>query len=45
MLGHRHVTTTEICLHYTPDAEGSAKHTELWGDRASEAAAHRPRPM
>ena len=33
MLGHRHVTTTEIYLHYTPDAEGSAKLTELWGQR------------
>jgi hypothetical protein len=25
MLGHRHVTTTEIYLQYAPDAEGSAK--------------------
>jgi integrase len=33
MLGHRHVTTTEIYLHYTPDAKGSAKLTELWGQR------------
>jgi integrase len=35
MLGHRHVTTTEIYLHYAPDAEGSAKLTELWGDRGA----------
>jgi integrase len=33
MLGHRHVTTTEIYLHYAPDSEASAKLTELWGDR------------
>jgi integrase len=33
MMGHRHITTTEIYLHYTPDAEASAKLTELWGDR------------
>jgi hypothetical protein len=33
MLGHRHITTTEIYLHYAPDSEASAKLTELWGDR------------
>jgi integrase len=35
MMGHRHITTTEIYLHYAPDAEGSAKLTELWGDRGA----------
>jgi site-specific recombinase XerD len=34
MLGHRDVTTTEIYLHYVADAEGSAKLTELWGERS-----------
>jgi integrase len=34
MLGHRHVTTTEIYLHYAPDSEASMKLTELWGDRS-----------
>jgi integrase len=33
MMGHRHITTTERYLHYAPDAEGSAKLTDLWGDR------------
>jgi integrase len=33
VLGHRHLTTTEIYLHYAPDPEGSAKLTDLWGDR------------
>jgi integrase len=35
MMGHRHTTTTERYLHYTPDAEGSAKLTEIWGDRGA----------
>ncbi|HEY2632394.1 MAG TPA: hypothetical protein VGI26_08455 [Solirubrobacteraceae bacterium] len=33
MMGHRHITTTERYLHYTPDADGAAKLTELWGER------------
>jgi integrase len=35
MMGHRHITTTERYLHYEPDAEASAKLTELWGDRGA----------
>jgi integrase len=35
MMGHRHITTTERYLHYAPDAEASAKLTELWGDRGA----------
>lgn len=35
MMGHRHITTTERYLHYTPDAEGTAKLTGLWGDRGA----------
>jgi integrase len=33
MMGHRHITTTERYLHYTPDSEGAAKLTALWGKR------------
>jgi integrase len=33
MMGHRHITTTERYLHYTPDPEGVAKLAELWGER------------
>ncbi len=35
MMGHRHITTTERYLHYAPDADASAKLTELWGDRGA----------
>jgi integrase len=34
LMGHRHLTTTERYLHYAPDAEGAAKLTALWGERA-----------
>jgi integrase len=34
MMGHRHSTTTERYLHYTPGSEGAAKLTALWGERA-----------
>jgi integrase len=37
MMGHRHITTTERYLHYAPDADASAKLTELWGDRGARA--------
>ncbi len=33
LMGHRHITTTERYLHYSPDAEGAAKLTALWGER------------
>ena len=33
MMGHRHITTTERYLHYTPDPEAVAKLAELWGER------------
>ena len=35
MMGHRYITTTERYLHYAPDADASAKLTELWGDRGA----------
>lgn len=35
MMGHRHITTTERYLHYTPDADGAARLTELWGQRSN----------
>ncbi|MGH2891492.1 MAG: tyrosine-type recombinase/integrase, partial [Solirubrobacteraceae bacterium] len=43
MMGHRHITTTEIYLHYTPDSEASAKLTELWGDRGGQGRRVPPR--
>ena len=33
LMGHRHITTTERYLHYSPDAEGTAKLTALWRER------------
>ncbi|HWX88095.1 MAG TPA: tyrosine-type recombinase/integrase [Solirubrobacteraceae bacterium] len=33
LMGHRHITTTERYLHYTPDPDAAAKLTELWGAR------------
>ncbi len=30
MMGHRHITTTERYLHYSPDPDAAAKLTELW---------------
>lgn len=44
MLGHRHITTTEIYLHYAPDSEASAKLTELWGDRGDPGRSTPPPP-
>jgi integrase len=38
MMGHRHITTTERYLHYTPDPEGVAKLAELWGERDGASA-------
>jgi integrase len=35
MMGHRHITTTERYLHYTPDPEAVAKLVELWGERGA----------
>jgi integrase len=35
MMGHRHITTTERYLHYTPNADGAARLTALWGERSS----------
>ena len=29
---HRHVTTTEIYLHYAPDENAAARLSSLWGD-------------
>jgi integrase len=34
LMGHRHISTTEIYLHYAPDSEGGAKLTELWAPSA-----------
>ncbi|HXB63422.1 MAG TPA: tyrosine-type recombinase/integrase [Solirubrobacteraceae bacterium] len=45
MLGHRHITTTEIYLHYAPDGEASAKLTELWGDRGKPGRSTPPPPL
>ena len=42
MIGHRHITTTERYLHYAPDADASAKLTELWGDRSARDGATPP---
>jgi len=45
MMGHRHITTTERYLHYTPDTEGAAKLTALWGERVGiENGFEGPRP-
>ncbi len=40
MMGHRHITTTERYLHYSPDPDGAAKLTELWGDGADSDASN-----
>lgn len=32
MMGHRHLTTTEIYLHYAPDPEAAAKLSALWSE-------------
>jgi integrase len=32
MMGHRHITTTERYLHYSPDPDGAAKLSALWAD-------------
>ena len=42
-MGHRHITTTERHLRYAPDAEGSAKLSELWGDRGARDGGTSPR--
>jgi integrase len=42
MMGHRHITTTERYLHYTPDPEGVTKLTGLWGDRSAREDATPP---
>jgi|GEM_PF-1864677 integrase len=41
LMGHRHVSTTEIYLHYAPDPEGAAKLTELWAEGEVEPAGDR----
>jgi len=39
MMGHRHLTTTERYLHYSPDADAAAKLSALWaGDQNADAA-------
>ncbi|HEY2652855.1 MAG TPA: site-specific integrase, partial [Solirubrobacteraceae bacterium] len=35
MMGHRHITTTERYLHYTPNPEAAAKLSGLWSDDES----------
>ena len=30
MMGHRHITTTERYLHYSPDPDAAAKLSALW---------------
>ena len=30
MMGHRHITTTERYLHYSPDPDAGAKLSALW---------------
>jgi integrase len=32
MMGHRHITTTERYLLYSPDPDGAAKLSALWAD-------------
>jgi integrase len=32
MMGHRHISTTEIYLHYAPDPEAAAKLSALWAE-------------
>jgi integrase len=36
MMGHRHITTTERYLHYSPDADGAAKLSALWAAEVAE---------
>jgi integrase len=36
MMGHRHITTTERYLHYSPDPDAAAKLTALWAGGALE---------
>ena len=46
MMGHRHITTTERYLHYSPDPDAAAKLTALWrggagGDESNVVALQR----
>jgi integrase len=34
MMGHRHISTTEIYLHYAPDPDAAAKLSALWEEEA-----------
>jgi integrase len=34
MMGHRHISTTEIYLHYGPDPDAAAKLSALWEEDA-----------
>jgi integrase len=36
LMGHRHLTTTEIYLHYAPDHDAAKKLTALWEDLATD---------
>jgi integrase len=40
MMGHRHISTTEIYVHYAPDPDGAEKLSALW----EEEDAPRPAP-
>jgi integrase len=42
MMGHRHVSTTEIYLHYAPDPEASSKLTELWAETPEDPSGDPP---
>jgi hypothetical protein len=35
LMGHRHITTTERCLHYAPDPNLAARLTGLWDDHSA----------
>jgi integrase len=36
MMGHRHITTTERYLHYSPDSDAASKLTALWAGKEPE---------
>jgi integrase len=40
LMGHRHITTTELYLHYAPDADAADRLSALWAT----ATANTPQP-
>jgi integrase len=41
LMGHRHISTTEIYLHYAPDPDAAKKLTELWAENEVEQVSDR----